>query len=151
CHLGAERAAARPPRSSSRVRPSDRSRRPPLRLAVGCLAPESTAMPGRASLRPWAAIPIQRQLEPRSALALAEVVTDPLDRRPVARPDDLGVRLVDAEPARVVVLVGKRRVDPVPDPYGEDRRRDDRVVRRLVELVHEIEVIERLDDLGPEA
>src|SRR6476469_190560 len=66
------------------------------------------------------AFPIESQLEPAGSLGIGQVVADPLDRRPIARPDDLLVCLVDLVPVRVVMLVREAWFGVRPQTHGED-------------------------------
>ena len=118
------------------------------RLTVGCLWP-------RVYQRPTAVtgprLPSGRQLEPGRALRVGEVVADALDRRPVAGPDDLAMGLVERQPAGAVVLVGQRGSASGATRTAKTAAVTTRVDRRLVELVHEVQVVERLDGVGIEA
>ena len=100
------------------------------RLTVGCLSTPS--LPARQLRRPEVRPgpgSVEGQLEPAGALRLGQVVADPLDGGPVARPDDLLVGLVEVVPAGVVVLAGQARLGARLEADREDGGRDDRVVR----------------------
>ena len=58
--------------------------------------------------------------------------------------------LVDRQPARAVVLVAECRLGVVAEAHGEDGSGHDPVHGRLMELIDEIEVVERLDVRGAE-
>src|SRR6478752_6595085 len=114
----------------------------------------ATRLPARQLRRPEfgaRALAVERQLEPAGPLWLGQVIADAFDCRPVARPDDLLVRLFELVPARAVVLVREARLGFGPEADRKDGRRDDPVDRRLVELVDQVEVVERLDVGRPEA
>ena len=59
--------------------------------------------------------------------------------------EGLLVGLVEVVPVRVVMLAGQARFDVGPQAHREHRGGDDPVDRRLVELVDQVEVVERLD------
>ena len=58
--------------------------------------------------------------------------------------------VLDGDPASLVVLVRQRRLAPIRIRTAKTAARHDRVERRFVELVHEVEVVERLDVGRPE-
>ena len=142
-----DRAAAAPARSRATS-----ARRGPTRRTF----PRSTDRYQRVSLgdprSDAGALAGEGQLEPGRPLRLGQVVADPLDRGPVARPDDLLVGLVEVVPARAVVLATRGAArHPVWSRTAKTAAVTIASIRRLVELVDEVEVVERLDVGRPEA
>ena len=119
------------------------------RLTVGCLSTRvyQWRRPCRVAGRghPPGRGALERQLEPGRPLRVGQVVADPLDRRPVAGPDDLAWASSSGSQR-----ASSCSCESVGSASGATRtakhgRRHDGVDRRLVELVDEVEVVERLD------
>ena len=89
-HLRVEDAPLRGARSGSLADGA------PVRVDHGAESTEPATPVGRATrLDPLA---VERQLEPGGPIRVGQVVADPLDRGPVARPDDLLVGLLEGMP-----------------------------------------------------
>ena len=120
------------------------------RLTVGLAArrvyqPVAPVISRRSAVR-------RRAAEPGRALRIGQVVADRARSRS-GRPARRPARCASSRGSQrgVVVLVREDRLGVRPDAGGEDRRASRRVDRRLVELVDEVEVVERLDAAAVEA